>query len=850
MPMTFVRRYKHWLAGAVVALGPTIGIAGEPLRQPAAPLMVQAVPGHEHYFAIALKAPSARPIAGPVAHILLVDTSASQIGSYRVEALSFVEQFLAKLPDGDTVQLVAVDVNPTPLTSGFVAADSSAAKAGLTALQNRVPLGTSNLAAALEAAVAQFPVSGDVAVTYVGDGVNSAGYLSAEKVASLCAPLRDRQAPVHSYGVGPGLNPMLLGLLAQQTGGFCLLEVQSTDVAQAAKAIAQRAEILANATHEQPLFGSAIELQNVTAELFPAEALPLRSDRETIYLGSGQLASDAVAKYVAGDQQLEFPTADVAGGRTFAFLPALVERARASRGISNALAGMSFVGLAADEFDARVSQLVLQGEDAALSRDAQRLSQVAGALRQLDPTNDKIEGWLGSRARIVARPVSQVDDEAAEEEMVADDSIEAQAEAKPGASLLLEREQLIRVITEKLRQQVSAAVQASRASSDAAAGIDELKRTLATVRAAVDIDPQDRIKLEKLLEGELLTLSNRIEKDTQDRIRSLERTSQLEAQKRLVEQALLDEERLNSLIERVRSLMSQGWHGDDPAFEEAEQVANVAINLRPGDGTSAAARFNAEAATQLRRSFRLRALRADEFLETLHQVELSHVPFPDEPPIRFPSPQVWKALTERRAKYKSVDLRRNSPTEARIQAQLASPTEVDFADTSLTDAITFIEDLHKIEIYIDNAAISEEGVATDTPINLSLSGVTLRSVLRLMLTPLGLTYIFEDEVMKITTIAKADEALTTRVYPVADLVIPITQLGSTGGLGGGIGGGGQGGGGFGGGQQGGGGFGGGGQGGGGGFFSLPPEPAQHITLPAQAQPVAQPQAVDGVKKND
>jgi hypothetical protein len=85
--------------------------------------------------------------------------------------------------------------------------------------------------------------------------------------------------------------------------------------------------------------------------------------------------------------------------------------------------------------------------------------------------------------------------------------------------------------------------------------------------------------------------------------------------------------------------------------------------------------------------------------------------------------------------------------------------------------------------------------------------------------------VIEDEVMKITTEIDAEEQLSTRVYPVGDLVIPITQ-GQAGGLGQGLGG--TGGIGGSGGTQGGGQFGAGGGGGGngmgsgGGLFSLPP----------------------------
>jgi hypothetical protein len=113
----------------------------------------------------------------------------------------------------------------------------------------------------------------------------------------------------------------------------------------------------------------------------------------------------------------------------------------------------------------------------------------------------------------------------------------------------------------------------------------------------------------------------------------------------------------------------------------------------------------------------------------------------------------------------------------------------------------------------------------------------LRSALKLMLEPHELTYVIQDEVMQITTVTKADEKLTTRVYPVADLVIPIISGmgGGGGGMGGGMGGMGVMGNPFGGGM-GGMGMGGMGMGGmgmgmggfGGGFFSVPPE---KVSLP-------------------
>ncbi len=164
-----------------------------------------------------------------------------------------------------------------------------------------------------------------------------------------------------------------------------------------------------------------------------------------------------------------------------------------------------------------------------------------------------------------------------------------------------------------------------------------------------------------------------------------------------------------------------------------------------------------------------------------------------------------------------MDLHKSSKAEERISAELDKQTDVDFQDQPLTDVVTFLADFHNIPIIIDTEALTEEGIATDTPVTRTLTGVKLRSALKIILQPLQLSYVIEDEVMKITTLTKEKDRLQTRVYPVGDLVV-ILQAGG-GGLGGqqgggGFGGGGQqGGGGFGGGQQGGGGFGGGGGGG-------------------------------------
>lgn len=114
--------------------------------------------------------------------------------------------------------------------------------------------------------------------------------------------------------------------------------------------------------------------------------------------------------------------------------------------------------------------------------------------------------------------------------------------------------------------------------------------------------------------------------------------------------------------------------------------------------------------------------------------------------------------------------------EQQIRQALNERTQMAFTDTPLTDALDFLEDVHKVTMILDVAALQDEGVDPGTPINLEISGVTLRSALNLALKPLHLTYLVEDEVLKITTLQKANETLVTRVYPVRDLADDVEEL--------------------------------------------------------------------------
>ena len=105
-----------------------------------------------------------------------------------------------------------------------------------------------------------------------------------------------------------------------------------------------------------------------------------------------------------------------------------------------------------------------------------------------------------------------------------------------------------------------------------------------------------------------------------------------------------------------------------------------------------------------------------------------------------------------------------------IEQALGARGKWEDTDKPLDELLRDVGRRFGINTWIDKEALSSDGIATDTQVNLVLPDASLATGLNLILDPLLLTYVIEDEVLKITTRVKADEKMWTRVYPVLDLL--------------------------------------------------------------------------------
>ncbi len=850
-------------------------LAAEPSRE-AARLETYQGPKGDNYFALSLTPQAVVPAPQEQEVVILIDTSASQTGVHRDKSFAILEAMLASLSPSDRVHLAAVDVSAVPLTQGFHAPNSQAVRTAITQLQKRVPLGSTDMSAAAEAVLAAWSSGGASprAAVYIGDGMSVGDQLQPAELGQLCARLVEARVAFSSYAIGPRTDEDLLGALANHTGG--VLGIDGTSLT--ARAAGER---LAAAARTPVIWPTSAEWPAGLTEVYPKALPPLRGDRESVVLGIGSLSEPARVKWeaVAGGKpvSLSWNVAPAQAVDDNAYLARLVDTSRPNGGASLSIvgsAGLKYAKTRLEVASRNLSRLSAQALSSKDKTNAQRLA--AGALaidpnnseaqavkRAVDPKSEEAEAARRA-AKIKIKPIafqqpSEQPAPPASPPVAAPPASDAASEplrlpraSQAGEGVFLEDfDQRRRVISQRIQAEVLDAIDQARRimAKDPAGAHERLKVYEDNVRRSPELDADMKAQLLARLQAALQQAAAQQPIQDAKRVEAIAYQAQTEERRRALEELTRAEQRVEQLMNRFSSLM------DERRYFDAEAVADMARDIAPHRPTTMAAMHNATITGYWAENMALRQARERGVIDTLQTVERSHIPFPDEPPIVYPDRETWIALSARRKEFSSVSLDQTGDREKRILEELEKPTVIEFTETPLQDVILYLKDYHHIEIQLDQKALEDAGLAPDLPITRNLQGISLKSALRLMLKTYDLTYVISDEVLTITTVDEAGNKLTTKVYPVADLVLPIDPtalLGGVGGIGGGGGIGSQGTGGGGGGAfgGGGGGFGGGGGGqgggGGGGFFDVkdelklskkaPTQPAGKQPSPAAAEP--------------
>ncbi len=141
---------------------------------------------------------------------------------------------------------------------------------------------------------------------------------------------------------------------------------------------------------------------------------------------------------------------------------------------------------------------------------------------------------------------------------------------------------------------------------------------------------------------------------------------------------------------------------------------------------------------------------------------------PEYENIRFPAD--WVEKSKRRTT--AIKL---TEEEKKIVKTLGTPMTIEMEGKTFKEVLDYLKEKTGLPIVVDPRALEDLNITYNTPINLKLSKVTTRTVLKRLLADLQLTYVMKDQSIQVTTPARAKELLTVRIYSVQDL-IPIADM--------------------------------------------------------------------------
>lgn len=296
-------------------------------------------------------------------------------------------------------------------------------------------------------------------------------------------------------------------------------------------------------------------------------------------------------------------------------------------------------------------------------------------------------------------------------------------------------------------------------------------RAMATVEGA-ELSPESSAALLKQLGKTRNSLQNEITRQQPNLEQAAKNKETLTALERDRNNKVRVEQEYAKLVEEFNTLYQQR------RFADAEVISKKAKELDPKNPVSETLYWKAKFARRVEDNNNLRNDKEESFVNTLMDVERGLVvTVGDSHPEVFP--KNWDEISGRRkGKYRS-DNRVRSEEETRIEQSLDRRISLHEDNVPLSEVLRKVGTVAGINIVLDPLGLEEEGVTSNRMVTIDVDGIRVKNALNLVLHPMNLGYMIQDEVLKITSRMRQQGELEVRTYPVADLVVPIPNFAPT-----------------------------------------------------------------------
>jgi general secretion pathway protein D len=329
---------------------------------------------------------------------------------------------------------------------------------------------------------------------------------------------------------------------------------------------------------------------------------------------------------------------------------------------------------------------------------------------------------------------------------------------------------LARISAEVAARQLEAKRLGQKSPADALALLDE-----AAANVSAQPIPDER-------KDQLLRRIERARRDIEEA--SGKRRAELALEKRNAEiEGQIDRERARKVEVDQRIAMLVDEYNtliDQRRFAEAEAVAKKAGQLAPDNGVVRQLLAQSRVIRRIETQRTIAGGQQDAFLDVADDIERSATPFTG--PIEFPETKNWEDLTKNRSQRLAEGKSRATPAELAIHRKLDTRVKTAFRNQPLAVVLDALAKQADVPIHLDMVGLEQEAVTSDTPVTLSLDSqqISLKSALKLLLEPLHLRYVVQDEVLKITSPGLVKGVYYSVTYQVGDLVKPIPNFSSDG----------------------------------------------------------------------
>jgi len=791
----------------------------------ALPALTYQVRGGETLFAWQIKPTLDAAPARPRDVLVLVDASASQAGKPLQQARQIVTGLSAVLTADDqlSVWTLSTPAATRALTKDFqppAGDDVKAAAAALTEVE--YGSGATDLKGGLRKALATLaPNRGrHQIVLFLGDGESAFDPVTEADRVALGTQMEQADAFFFAVPLGVKLNANNLHGLAALTGG-AVVRVQE-DLGDPARRTAFVARL--KASLDVPVLkADKVKFGDEVAEFFPAKLPPLRADKPTLVMGKLAKPAAKLTATVAGTNAnrpvaLAFAQDLPPSQADHFFLHMMFAQWRdAPNGGKDAPAMLQAdraLALASTQVKLYRDEFLTQATWAVTMDRLDEAAKLYAAAKRIDPNDAESAAGLVMVEKMKTGRITKADMEkriAAKRDalkidlngaakIVIQEAVQeppvvpgAQPVPGPGAAqppapgdLIREAAALRQVEEQRYRVLVDATIRRARQQlrTDPDAAYQDLKRQRDEILGYGGVGDDARARFTADLGAvmqEIFLKGTEIKREA-----AVERQQLAKVRQQLNEfdRQQSEEDRTKARIDAFRQLMQQARY--ELAYQEAQVMIQERISRGQGVPPAATASYMiGQQATQLREWRELVRIREDRFLLTMMQAEKSHIPYPDEPPVHFPPAAVWRELTGlRKERYENSTLGADSsPTQKQIQNTLENTRvsyEKDLQTTPLSEVLGDLATRYKLTFVINKTAIEGSATLNDAKAEklsaTSLNGIALGTFLDIYLRGLtvpNVTYVVRPDYIEITSYDARLEEKVTRVFPVADLVIPI-----------------------------------------------------------------------------